>query len=264
MPQVLRALLPHSPLLIDEIGKENKEALKTTENAYNKIIADIKEKDVETIIIISQHGNILEDSFSLAIAPEFNISFDQFSCFKKREKLKCDIVLADKILEFIANDFPFEPRPMSKLDHGSAIPLELLTTENKNIKVLPIYCAQNLDWNTHYDFGFKLKEFINKQAEKIAIIASGDLSHRLSINSPGGYSPKGVKFDNKIIQYLSNSQTVKDKILKLDPENVKEAKECVIKPLLILLGIVSDNYNGKQLAYQNDFGVGYLSFLFKN
>ncbi len=264
MPQVLRALLPHSPLLINEIGKENKEALKTTENAYNKIIADLKEKDVETIIIISQHGNILKTSFSLAMAPEFNINFDQFGCFKKREKLKIDIVLADKLLEFMANDFPFESRPMPNLDHGSAIPLSLLTEENRNIKVLPIYCAQDLDWEMHYNFGFKLREFIDNQAERIAIIASGDLSHRLKISSPGGFSPKGIKFDNKIIQYLNEPGKAKEKILNLNPEIVKEAKECALKPLLILLGITGSNYQAKKLAYQNDFGVGYLSFLFNN
>ncbi len=264
MPQVLRALLPHSPLLIDEIGKENKEALKTTINAYKEIINQLKEKSVNSIIIISQHGDILDDSFSLAMASEFNISFDQFACFKIREKLKCDIALADKLLEFIAHDFPFEPRPMPNLDHASAIPLELLTRENKNIKVLPIYCAQNLDWKTHYDFGLKLKEFIDKQTEKIAIIASGDLSHRLKISSPGGFSPKGIKFDNKIMQYLNDPKNIKEKILKLNPENVKEAKESVLKPLLILLGIINSNYQAKKLAYQDDFGVGYLSFLFNN
>ena len=258
MSNVLSALLPHSPLLIDEIGKNNKEALKSTINAYNLIKEKIIEKKVDTIIIISQHGEILDNSFSIGIAPEYQISFAQFGCFKKRDNLKSDLLLADRLLEYV----PIESRPVPSLDYGTAIPLELLIRDIKDFKVLPIYCANNLSWQDHYDFGLKLKEFIDSQEKKLAIIASGDLSHRLTINSPGGYSPKGVKFDNKIISYLSNSQTIKDKILKLNPENVLEAKECVIRPLLMLLGIVSNDYKGKQLAYQTDFGVGYLSYLF--
>lgn len=262
MSNVLSALLPHSPLLIDEIGKNNKEVLKSTINAYNLIKDKIIENKVETIIIVSQHNKILDDSFSIGLAPKFEINFSQFSCFKKRDSLKSNILLTDRLLNFIFPDFLIETRPVPILDHVSAIPLELLTKDKKNIKVLPIYCANNLSWQEHYSFGLKLREFIEAQEKNLAIIASGSLSHRLKMNSPGGYSPKGVKFDNKIIQYLSNSQTAKDKILNLYPENVEEVKESVIKPLLILLGIVGQNYIGKQLAYQTDFGVGYLSYLF--
>ncbi len=262
MPKVLSALLPHSPLLIDEIGKNNKEALKLTINAYNLVKEKIIAEKVDTIIVISQHGDILDDSFSVGIASEFQVSFAQFGCFKKRDNLESDLLSTDRLLEYISPDFSIKSRPVPNLDYGTAIPLELLIKDVKKIKILPIYCANNLSWQTHYNFGLKLREFIDNQEKNLAIIASGDLSHRLSINSPGGFSPKGVKFDNKIIQYLSNSQTVKNKILELDPKNVLEAKECVVKPLLMLLGIVSDNYKGKQLAYQADFGVGYLSYLF--
>lgn len=264
MPKIIKALLPHSPLLIDEIGKNNKDSLKSTINAYDLIKGKIEEDKIETIISISQHGEILDDSFSLGIAPEFEINFSQFSCFKKRDNLKPDIYLFDKILEFGSSDFLVKARPIPKLDHGTAIPLEILSKDNKKLKVLPIYCANNLNWQDHYNFGEKLSEILINQTKNLAIIASGDLSHRLTVNSPGGYSPKGIKFDNKIIQYLSNSKNVKEKILSLDPENVKEAKECVLKPLLILLGILGNNYQGKKLAYQNDFGVGYLSYLFNN
>lgn len=262
MPQVLRALLPHSPLLIDEIGKENKIALQKTENAYQQVAKELKEKQVESIIVISQEGEILDDSFSLGIAPEFNVNFSEFACFKKRTSLKNDLLLSDKLLETINHDYPLTPRPIAKLDHGSAIPLELLTKENKDIKVLPLYCANNLDWKTHYQFGLKLKEFIDQQTKKIAIIASGDLSHRLKVSSPGGFSPKAVKFDNKIMQYLSEPENASDKLLNLNPKSVNEAKESVLKPLLVLLGIIGSDYKTKKLAYQDDFGVGYLSVLF--
>lgn len=263
MPNLLSALLPHSPLLIDEIGKDNKKALNKTIDAYQLVYNLIKEREIEIIITISQHGLLLDDSFSIGTSLQYNINFEEFACFKKRESLNSALKLSDNILKEIKYDFPLQLIAKTKLDHGSAIPLELLTKNQKQIKVLPLFPANDLDWLSHYNFGQKLGEIINNQSEKIAIIASGDLSHRLKISSPGGFSPKGVKFDKKIIEYLNDPKQVKDKLLKLDKKNVLEAKECVLKPLLILLGIIGPNYQGKKLAYQDDFGIGYLSFLFK-
>ena len=50
----------------------------------------------------------------------------------------------------------------------------------------------------HFEFGKLLKKEIINCRKKIAVISSGDLSHRLTRNAPAGYSSKGKKFDKKI------------------------------------------------------------------
>ena len=98
-------------------------------------------------------------------------------------------------------------------------------------------------------------------------IVSGNLSHRLKRKSPGGYSPRGSKFDNKIIEYLSEPETAIANLLKMDKRLVLDASECALRPLMIALGILENYYYEPDiLAYQTDFGVGYLSleFILKN
>jgi AmmeMemoRadiSam system protein B len=150
------------------------------------------------------------------------------------------------------------------LDHGSAIPLYLLKNSIANSKIIIISPAQNLSLENHLAFGKSLGKIIRESDKNIAVIASGDLSHRLKRKSPGGYSPKGTKFDNKIIEYLSNPETAEENILKMDSNLIKEAAECGLKPLAIILGILKEyQWEPNILAYQTDFGIGYLSLSFK-
>ena len=91
------------------------------------------------------------------------------------------------------------------------------------------------------------------------------MSHCLQKDSPGGYSPKGAKFDNQIKEILAQGQDVDKKILDIDNSIIKKAGECGLRSLIVMLGILNDyNYEPKILSYQSDFGVGYLSAQFNN
>ena len=67
------ALLPHSPLLIPEIGRTNFSFLAKTSAAYDEIAEELKAKEINTIIIISPHGSAQTNSFIINVAPEMEI-----------------------------------------------------------------------------------------------------------------------------------------------------------------------------------------------
>ena len=91
----------------------------------------------------------------------------------------------------------------------------------------------------------------------MAIIASGDLSHKLHKDSPAGYSDRAQEFDQTIIKLLNNNQI--DDIINIDKKLVSEAGECGLRSLLILLGAIKEmNYQPEKLSYQAPFGIGYL------
>ena len=99
--------------------------------------------------------------------------------------------------------------------------------------------------------------------KRIALLASGDLSHRLTTNSPGGFHKDGQKFDNQIIEMLETRNTVG--IAQMDKELVANADDCGYRSILITLGVLQNmNYSFKNLCYEYPFGVGYLTgeFLF--
>lgn len=257
-------LLPHSPLLIPEIGKSNHGFLNKTIAAYEHVKNDLIASQIETIIVVSLHGLLQEDFFLLNCAPEMEISFQDFGFIPPKTIIKGDIPLADQLKTALKNELPVKSLTDAMLDYGSAIPLYLLKNSSINFKTVILLPADKLDLKEQFKIGNQLAKNLETTNKKVALIASGDLSHRLKRKSPGGYSPKGPKFDNKLIEYLSEPETAKENLLKLDPRLALEANECALKPIAVVLGALENrDFEPDILAYQTDFGIGYLSIDFQ-
>lgn len=253
--------MPHPPLAIPNIGKENISQLKTTQEAAGKLEEILYMSRVETILVISPHGLIQTNSFSMNLAPEFNSSFEQFGDFATKLAFKGDVGLAHRIRENLETKAQLQLISQPKLDYGSAIPLYLLAKNLAGVKVIPLYYS-GLDLAAHFKFGQLLKRELIYSQTRIAVIASGDLSHRLTKEAPAGYSAKGQKFDQKLIDYLLRGQN--EEILKINEQLIAEASECGLKSIAILLGVLDGiRHEPQKLSYEAPFGVGYLVMNFK-
>ena len=142
-----------------------------------------------------------------------------------------------------------------ELDHGVVVPLYFVLPETGMVKIVPItYSLQ--DRETLFRFGQIVGEIIKSSKKRISIIASGDLSHRLTPFAPAGFSKEGKVFDQKIIKLLAQHQV--EKILGLKESLVEKAGECGFRSILILLGALSlFKVKPKVLSYEGPFGVGY-------
>lgn len=127
MSIVFSAIVPHSPFLIPDIGKENLLRLKATESAFKKLEEDLYVSKAETIIIISPHGIIQPNSFTMNVSPEFVANFEDFGDLTTKINLAGDIGLANKIRERMETRAPLQLISEPKLDYGSGVPLYLLT-----------------------------------------------------------------------------------------------------------------------------------------
>lgn len=258
MPLIKACLVPHSPLLIPEIGKTNTALLQKTVLAYEHLAEELQTNAIETIIIISPHGLAQANFFTLNAAATYSLDFSEFGFLGAIQKFKPDLSLIQKIKETNAGMIQIDSR--EKFDYGTGVPLYFLAKNRSDLKIISITYAENLDRKAHWEFGASLAKVVTASPKKIAIIASGDLSPHLKKTSPAGYSPKGAKFDNRIIELLKNSVNLKNDCLNLDEKLVKEAGACGFKPLLVLLGtIATTKYETQIIAYQTDFGIGYLT-----
>lgn len=120
----------------------------------------------------------------------------------------------------------------------------------------------------YFEEGKKLHDLkIQNSKLKIALIASGDLSHCLREDGPYGFHPDGPKFDKELIESLKKKDIAN--ILKLD-DKYPEAGECGLRSFCFLLGILEANsknsgqeWKPEILSYEAPFGVGYLVANFK-
>lgn len=261
MSLVFSALTPHPPILIPQIGKENLKRLDATVKSYAKLSNEIEKSEADTILLISPHGTVQKDSFTMNLAPRFYCNFEDFGDFSTKKEWAGDIALTYRIREKLETTAPLQLISSTTIDHGTSIPLFLLTSNLPNIKIIPLYYS-GLDLDAHFKFGQLLQHELLTNKEKIAIVASGDLSHRITKDAPAGYSPKGKKFDKKIVKYLSENKP--SEIINMDRGLIIEAGECGLRSILIQQGIMDGiKHEPQVLSYEAPFGVGYLTMNFK-
>lgn len=142
-------------------------------------------------------------------------------------------------------------------DWGFKVPLYFLA-KDINPKIEPFLTKEESPAD-HYCIGkdFYFSELRGKK-NKIAVIASGDLSHRLKIDGPYGLHPDGSNFDRSLIEGLRNKDI--DNILKLG-DMFPKAGECGLRSICFALGILDAariKWQTNILSYEAPFGVGYL------
>jgi aromatic ring-opening dioxygenase LigB subunit len=263
MPIVLSGIVPHPPILMESIGKEHREQLKSTIESLQEINRNLIKYKVDTIIIISSHGAQIPNSFTLNLGKLENnemtywADLEEFGDFKTEFEWKPDIHLSYQIKSYLETKMPLQLINQDKLDHGSTVPLSFLTKDLDDCQVLCL-SPSNLSADDHWQLGRHLREILSNENKNIAIFASGDLSHRVEEK----LNPEQLNFDAQLLRYLEQGNGTE--IAKWDLEFVKQNSACVFHPLMIMLGLLED-YHWKfiKLSYEAPFGVGYLSGYFK-
>jgi len=262
MPLVWAALTPHPPILLESIGKENTKKLTKTNKAFETLAESLYLSHPDLIIILSSHGLHLDNAFVMNMGSDengelkYNANLEEFGDFTTKFSWDLDIFMSYKIKSFLETKLPIQLLNQDNLDHGSSIPLHFLTKEMKDIKVLSI-TTSSFDTETHLKLGAYLKEIIANEEKRVAIIASGDLSHYLNEDNENA-----KKYDQLIRDSLNPKKV--DRIIKINTDLLENAGECAYKQLIILLALIK-NYNWKfeELSYEHPFGVGYLTGEFK-
>lgn len=258
MSLVFAALVPHPPVLIPTIGKEQLIILEETRKAYEHLEEDIYTTKPQLIIIISPHGSVFTDAFSVNGHVDFVSKFEQFGDFSTKKRWQgCPEIAARIGNEAKIRDIPVQILSQGEVDHGASVPLFYLTHHLPEVKVLPVgFC--NLSTDRHLVFGELLKDVILHDTLRIAVIASGDLSHCLTVKAPVPYHPDGEVFDRTIRELLTLHNTTG--ITAMDQTLVDHAAPCGYRSLVILLGILKNmKVSFKQYAYEAPFGIGYLT-----
>jgi AmmeMemoRadiSam system protein B len=256
---VFSAITPHPPLIIPTIGEGKIDKISKTISSLEQLNFLLIEKKLDSLIVITPHGTGERDFFVLNMSTGFNSDFKSFGDFITTSAFACDIVLTQQIKE--ANSEIATYVNSETIDHGVTVPLFYLLKNNLEVPIV-VLNASLLSYEDHYNFGKNLQSIINDSSKRIGVIASGDLSHRLSESAPGGFSANGEIFDKKIFDFIKNNE-VKN-IINIDKSLAQDAGECGLGAISLLYGILHNlNYKTEILSYESPFGVGYLTVNFE-
>ena len=258
MALVFAAITPHPPFLLPSIGKDAFSELKKTVKAMETLEEELYTAKPNMILVISPHTGLFAESFTVNAHPTLSSSFEQFGDMLTVKNWIGAPEFAAKVSHAAkAHHIPLQLISDEKIDHGATIPLTYLTEHLPHVKIVPIgYSARSPE--DHLAFGTFLKEQIMESGKRVAVIASGDMSHCLTKDAPHGLKPAGEAFDKALMQAFKNHDA--SSLTTLDASMVKDAEECSYRSNLILMGILDGmNYTYVQHAYEHPFGVGYLT-----
>lgn len=83
------------------------------------------------------------------------------------------------------------------------VPLYFINQYYKDYELVHIIYAPLKDRQL-YQFGMKLNEVATVLNRRVVVIASGDLSHKLSKSGPYPYSAYGEEFDRQLLLHLTS------------------------------------------------------------
>ncbi len=250
------AFTPHSPLLIDSIGKENIKQLSKTREAMKKLSDDLKASHPDIILVVSSHSSMHKNAFTLNLHDQYVVEFHEFGDLSTSMEFGPDLELISAIQsEARKQSIPFVLESHASLDYGCGVPLFLLSDEIKP-RLVPVSYS-GTDRKQHVAFGRLLNDVMQQSHKRIAVLASGDLSHSLSSDAPMGFREEGKEFDDMIVRAIEHKSI--SKLLSFDEERLEKASECALRPMLILFGIIDQlKVRAENLSYEAPFGVGYL------
>lgn len=262
-PLVFAGLVPHPPLLVEGVGDELKAEAAETDAAYQQLALRLTEHAPATVVIISPHGPIFADVYTVLAWPRLKGDFTPFGSTVSMAwdndcsyvAQACQLATAQHLpLVSISQRQLNAHRQSVNLDHGTLLPLYYLKKAGWQGRVVCIRIG-----GISPDQCFRIGKVLAQAADNksVALLASGDLSHCLSDNGPSPYNPAGREFDQIIVSALKEGNF--QQIFNLPPELRQRAAECGWRPLVTLLGAL-DGYSVTTavLNYQGPFGVGYL------
>lgn len=258
---VFAAFTPHTPLVFSSVGQAQTKNVARTVLALDRLREDLCVARPDTVVVFSAHETRFQEAFCINVNDSYTTSLAEFGDHTTKRTFHPDLGFVDALQRLSRrSETPLTLVSDAELGYASAIPLLSVIDRSLQPAIVPITYS-GLDPKTHLMFGRHVQEICQHSTKRIAIIASGDLSHALSDSAPAGLRPEGHTFDSTI-QHAIASNTISP-LLSLDPHIVERAAECGYRPLLMLLGAIEGRtHEAEILAYEAPYGVGYLTVHF--
>ena len=251
-------MVPHPPLILPEIGRGEEQNIQDTVCAYHEVGRRIAEWKPETIVLISPHQIMYADYFHISPGNVGKGDFGQF----RAGQVKLEAVYDTEFVETLGKLAEAGNLPAGtagerdrRLDHGTMVPLYFINPYWADYKLVRIGLS-GLSLAAHYELGRRIKETAKVLERKIVVVASGDLSHRLTQEGPYGYREEGPEYDRRIMEVMGRGEF--GKLLEFPENFCEKAGECGHRSFTVMAGALGrQEVTGESLSYEGPFGVGY-------
>ncbi|MDR2161428.1 MAG: AmmeMemoRadiSam system protein A [Desulfovibrio sp.] len=258
MNWIWAALMPHPPVLVPDIGQGREQEAATTLRGMEALgdrLAALPKSRPDFLLLLSPHQPSARGALLLNSAPSPEGDLGPFGAPHIRLALTTPAATLTALVRHLGElGIPVASRAASSLtpDHGSLVPLYFLS---RSFALPPVILASPIGLSSvqALALGKALASF--DSGGRGALLASGDLSHRLKAEGPYGFHPDGVTFDAAVEEALSRGNPAA--LTALSGSTAANAGECGLRSVLALLGLAGGPV--AVLSHEGPFGVGYCT-----
>ncbi len=254
-PVAIAALLPHAPIICPPVAGPRADAVASTTAACAEVGREVAAATPDVVVITAPHGARHPTDLTLHTAPRLAGDLGRFGAPEVRVELPGAVALADAIIEAGISGMVVRPLESGGLEYSTVVPLSFLTGAGWRGPTLVV----GLPYPGEGDpaaIGAAVAAAADHLGVHIGVIASGDMSHRLTADAPAGFDPDGARFDAKVTTLLRTHDF--QALRHLDPALLARAGEDCLDSLLFAAGCLGfEAHAPRLLSYEGPFGVGY-------
>jgi len=247
----------HAPIVIPEIAGPRATQCSATTDAMRGAARRLREHQPDVLVLISPHAPRRPGSWGIVPDPELSGDFSRFGVPEVALRMP-GAPRAARALAHSAGELGLSTWAASgqALDHGSLVPLHFVREAGYEGAVLVVSLPYP-ESQTEAVMGRAIALAAERRQERWAVLASGDMSHRLQPGAPAGYHPQATRFDARYVELIAAGQL--ERAARFDPELRELAAEDVVDSVAVASAAVGYDATGHQLlSYEGPFGVGYM------
>lgn len=245
---------PHPPIIIPEVGRGRETEASQTLRGMEGLRSAVHGNTPDVLLVLSPHAPYGR-GLVITLASQYRGNFASFGLPLPVLSIAGAPDRGERLAAFLFEKFPgsVTKKNMVSLDHGALVPLvSLYGWEGTKIPAVILANPIGLTAREALSLGEALTRY--DDLALWGLLASGDLSHRVTPDSPNGYSPLGTPFDAKIARALSTNEG--HPLLEISDDEIDEVGQCGLNSALVYLGL-GGKRRGRLLSYEAPFGVGY-------
>lgn len=258
MPILAAVAVPHPPIIIPQVGKGEEKKIQSTIDAYREAMRFLAIFQPDTVVLTSPHSVMYADYFHISPGNQAHGDLSQFNAVNTSVSVPYDTTFVAS-LENLCKEWKISAGTLGErdpsLDHGTMVPLLFLKDYLDHFKLVRIGLS-GLSIAEHYRLGQAISKTTDKLGERVVMIASGDLSHRLKEDGPYGLNAQGPVFDKQIMDCFESTDFLD--LMTIQPNVCQAAGECGHRSFVIMAGAFDRRkVISHVLSYEGPFGVGY-------
>lgn len=254
-------LMCHAPIVVPGVADPERAAMcEKTTRAMREAGRHVVATDPDVVVIVSPHAPRHPRSFLVASDPEVAGTFARFGAPAVGARLP----FAEDAGRAIARHarelgVPCADAELGALDHGTLVPLVFVAEAGFTGAAVRLALPYEPTHAACEAMGRAIAAAAAERGERVAFVASGDMSHRLLPGAPSGFDPRAKAFDEAVTRAVASGDCAA--VRDIDPALRDLAAEDVVDSLDMAIGVLSGSAapeSHRLLSYEGPFGVGYL------